>query len=134
MASEAGFNIKLQAQEANAEVATMKSGAYDAALVLWSGRADPDGNVAIWEACNGFVNWGKYCSAKFDEVLTKARSVTDVAQRQALYRQLSDIYLEDRPHLVLYHVKWLWGISDKLTGFTPTPDGMIRPQGMRLAP
>jgi peptide/nickel transport system substrate-binding protein len=134
MAAEAGFDIKLQTMEANAEVATARSGAYQAALVLWSGRADPDGNVAIWLACNGFLNWGKYCNAKFDDVLTQARSVTDIAQRQALYRQLSDIYLKDRPHIVLYHVKWLWGVSDKLSGFTPTPDGMIRPQGIRLAP
>jgi peptide/nickel transport system substrate-binding protein len=134
MAAEAGFDIKLQAMEANAQVAAGRAGAYDATLVLWSGRADPDGNVAIWEACNGFLNWGKYCNAKFDDVLTRARSVTDVAQRQALYGQLSDLYLDDRPHIVLYHLKWLWGVSDKLSGFTPTPDGMIRPQGVRLAP
>ena len=134
MAGEAGFDIKLQALEANAVVAAGKTGGYDAMLVLWSGRADPDGNVAIWLACNGFANWGKYCNAKFDDVLTQARSVTDVAQRQALYRQLSEIYLADRPHIVLYHVKWLWGISDKVSGFTPTPDGMIRPQGIGLAP
>jgi peptide/nickel transport system substrate-binding protein len=134
MATEAGFDMKLQAVEANAEVALTKSGAYDAALVLWSGRADPDGNVAIWLACNGFLNWGKYCNAKFDDVLAQARSVPEIAQRQALYRQLSDIYLDDRPHLILYHVKWLWGVSDKLSGFTPTPDGMIRPQNIRLAP
>jgi peptide/nickel transport system substrate-binding protein len=120
--------------EANAEVATTKSGAYQAALVLWSGRADPDGNVAIWLACNGFLNWGKYCNPKFDDVLVQARSVTDVAQRKALYRQLSDIYLTDLPMIVLYHVKWLWAVSDKLSGFVPTPDGMIRPQGIRLAP
>jgi len=134
MAAEAGFDIKLQAMEANAEVATTKSGAYQAALVLWSGRADPDGNVAIWLACNGFLNWGKYCNPKFDDVLVQARSVTDVAQRKALYRQLSDIYLTDLPMIVLYHVKWLWAVSDKLSGFVPTPDGMIRPHGIRLAP
>jgi peptide/nickel transport system substrate-binding protein len=134
MAAEAGFDIKLQAMEANAEVATTKSGAYQAALVLWSGRADPDGNVAIWLACKGFLNWGKYCNPKFDDVLVQARSVTDVAQRQALYRQLSDIYLTDLPNIVLYHVKWLWAVNDKLSGFVPTPDGMIRPQGIRLAP
>ncbi len=134
MAGEAGFDIKLQAMEANAQIAAGKTGTYDAMLVLWSGRVDPDGNVAIWLACNGFLNWGKYCNAKFDDVLTKARGVTDVAQRQALYRQLSDIYLADRPHIVLYHVKWLWGISDKVSGFTPTPDGMIRPQGIGIVP
>jgi peptide/nickel transport system substrate-binding protein len=134
MASEAGFDLKLQAMEANAETNATKAGAYQAALVLWSGRADPDGNVAIWLACDGFLNWGKYCSPKFDDLLVRARGTTDVAQRQALYRQVSDMYLEDRPHLVLYHVKWLWATSDKVSGFVPTPDGMIRPQGIRLAP
>jgi peptide/nickel transport system substrate-binding protein len=134
MAGEAGFDIALQAMEANALTNATKAGAYQAALVLWSGRADPDGNVAIWLACNGFLNWGKYCNATFDDVLTRARSVTDVAQRQTLYRQLSEIYLGDRPHIVLYHVKWLWALSDKVSGFTPTPDGMLRPLGIKLAP
>jgi peptide/nickel transport system substrate-binding protein len=134
MAGEAGFDIALQAMEANALTNATKSGAYQAALVLWSGRADPDGNVSIWLACNGFLNWGKYCNPTFDDVLTRARSVTDVAQRQALYRQLSEIYLGDRPHIVLYHVKWLWALSGNVSGFTPTPDGMIRPQGIRLKP
>ena len=127
---EAGFDIKLQAAEANALVAAGRAGNYQATIVIWSGRPDPDGNVAIWLACDGFLNWGKYCNPKFDDLLARARGVTDVAQRQALYRQLVDVYLADRPHIVLYHAKWLWALSDKVSGFTPTPDGLIRPQGM----
>jgi peptide/nickel transport system substrate-binding protein len=134
LAGEAGFDIKLHAMEANALVAAGKTGDYNAVVVIWSGRPDPDGNVAIWLACDGFLNWGKYCNPKFDDLLTRARGVTDVAQRQALYKQLVDVYLADRPHIVLYHAKWLWALSDKVSGFTPTPDGMIRPQGMVIAP
>lgn len=134
MAAEAGFGIKLQSAEANALVAAGRAGNYQATIVIWSGRPDPDGNVAIWLACDGFLNWGKYCNPKFDDLLARARGVTDVAQRQALYRQLVDVHLADRPHLVLYHAKWLWALSDKVSGFTPTPDGLIRPQGMTLAP
>ena len=134
MANEAGFNVKLQAAEANALVAAGRAGNYDATIVIWSGRPDPDGNVAIWLACDGFLNWGKYCNPKFDDLLARARGVTDVAQRQALYRQLVDIYLADRPHIILYHAKWLWALSNKVSGFTPTPDGLIRPQGMTIAP
>ena len=134
MANEAGFDVKLQSAEANALVAAGRSGNYQATIVIWSGRPDPDGNVAIWLACDGFLNWGKYCNPKFDEVLAKARGVTDVAQRQALYRQLVDIYVNDRPQLVLYHAKWLYALSDKVSGFMPTPDGLIRPQGMAIAP
>jgi peptide/nickel transport system substrate-binding protein len=134
MANEAGFDVKLQTAEANALVAAARAGNYQASIVIWSGRPDPDGNLAIWLACDGFLNWGKYCNPKFDDLLGRARGVTDVAQRQALYRQLVDVYTTDRPHLVLYHAKWLWAMSDKLSGFTPTPDGLIRPQGMTLAP
>jgi len=134
MAAEAGFDIKLQSAEANAQVAAGRAGNYQATIVIWSGRPDPDGNVAIWLACDGFLNWGKYCNPKFDDLLAKARGVTDVAQRQALYRQVAEVYLADRPHIVLYHAKWLWALTDKVSGFTPTPDGLIRPQGMTLAP
>lgn len=134
MANEAGFDVRLQAAEANALVAAARAADYQATIVIWSGRPDPDGNVAIWLACDGFLNWGKYCNPKFDDLLSRARGVTDVAQRQTLYRQLVDIYTADRPHLILYHARWLWALSDKVSGFTPTPDGLIRPQGMTLAP
>jgi peptide/nickel transport system substrate-binding protein len=134
LVGEAGFDVKLRAMEANALVAAGKAGDYNAMVVIWSGRPDPDGNVAIWLACDGFLNWGKYCNPKFDSLLARARGVTDVAQRQALYRQLVDVHLADRPHIVLYHAKWLWALSDKVSGFTPAPDGMIRPQGMMIAP
>jgi len=134
MADEAGFAVKVQAAEANAQVASARAGDYDATVVIWSGRPDPDGNVAIWLQCDGFLNWGKYCNPTFDALLTKARGVTDLAARQAVYRQVVDTYLRDRPHIVLYHAKWLWALSDKVSGFVPTPDGLIRPQGMALAP
>ncbi len=134
MAGEAGFRVKVQAMEANAALAAEQAGNYDAALVLWSGRPDPDGNVSIWLACNGFLNWGKYCNPAFDDLLAKARSVNDVPTRQALYRKVVDMYLHDMPHIVLYHYKWLWALSAKVSGFTPTPDGLIRPQGIDIAP
>ena len=134
MAKEAGFIVKLQTAEANAQVASARAGQYDATVVIWSGRPDPDGNAAIWLQCDGFLNWGKYCNPAFDALLAKARGVTDMAQRQAAYRQVVDLYLHDRPHIVLYHARWLWALSDKVSGFVPTPDGLIRPQGMALAP
>ncbi len=100
MANEAGFAMKIQAVEANAQVAAARAGNYDATVVIWSGRPDPDGNVAIWLQCDGFLNWGKYCNPAFDALLAKARGVTDVAARQAAYRQVVDVYLHDRPHIV----------------------------------
>ena len=134
MAAEAGFDIKLQANEANTLVAAATKGDYQATIVIWSGRPDPDGNISIWLACDGFLNWGKYCDPKLDALLAGARRTNVVGERQALYDQAAAIYLAARPHLFLYHLKWLWGTSAKLDGFTPYPDGIIRLQGMTLRP
>jgi peptide/nickel transport system substrate-binding protein len=134
MANEAGFEVKLRSVEANTLIAAGKAGDFHALFAIWSGRVDPDGNVSIWLASDGFLNWGKYNNPKFDDILRRARAVTDVPARQALYRDLTDVYLNDRPHIVLYHVKWLWGLSDKVSGFVPTPDGLIRLRGVALGP
>ena len=134
MASEAGFEVKLQAVEAATMVQKNSTGDYQAAFVIWSGRPDPDGNIAIWIACDGFLNWGRYCNAELDRDLAAARATTDPAERAKLYADAADIYLADRPTLVLYHFKWLWGISRKLAGFVPHPDGLIRLAGLKIAP
>lgn len=134
MAAEAGFDIKIQATEAATMVQKNSAGDYQAGLAIWSGRPDPDGNIAIWIACDGFLNWGKYCNADLDKNLAAARATTDPAARAKLYAQAADIYLADRPALVLYHFKWMWGLSRKVTGFVPNPDGLIRLAGVKVGP
>jgi peptide/nickel transport system substrate-binding protein len=134
MAAEAGFEIKLEVQEANTGVANGTAGNFQATLVIWSGRPDPDGNISIWLACDGFLNWGKYCDPKLDDLLAKARHTTVTGERAALYDQAAAIYLTARPNLFLYHLKWIWGTTAKLDGFAPYPDGIIRLQGLTLRP
>jgi peptide/nickel transport system substrate-binding protein len=132
MAAEAGFDVTLRVLEPNALVAAAQRGDYQAAVVLWSGRADPDFNVSIFLACDGGQNWGHYCNPAFDKLLAQARAVTDPAERQALYRQVSDTYLNDRPDIFLYHLTWLFAHNARLDGFHVFPDGLIRPQGLQM--
>ena len=83
-------------------------------------------------SCDGFQNWGKYCNPKFDAALNQGRAATDPTQRAEAYHQAAALYLADRPLIFLFHMTWLYASSDKLSGFTPVPDGLIRPQGLRL--
>jgi peptide/nickel transport system substrate-binding protein len=132
MAGEAGFQVKIQATEATTMVANNNAGHYQAGLAIWSGRPDPDGNLSIWLACDGFLNWGKYCSPDLDKTLAEARATTDPDTRAKLYAKASDIYLDERPALFLYHYKWLWGVSKKISGFVPYPDGIARLGGVKV--
>src|ERR1051325_2744391 len=73
MAGEAGFDVKITVTEAATLLSRITAGTYEVALLIWSGRADPDANVSIWIACDGFVNWGKYCDPQVDDLLRRAR-------------------------------------------------------------
>ena len=132
MAGEAGFEVKITVMEAATLLNRITNGNYEVSLLIWSGRADPDANMSIWVACDGFVNYGKYCEPKLDDILRRARQTTEVAERKRLYAEAAAIYLPARPYLFLYHLKWFWGASAKLTGIVPHPDGIIRLQGLRL--
>jgi peptide/nickel transport system substrate-binding protein len=132
MAAEAGIDIKVVAGETNANIQGMNAGDYQASLVIWSGRSDPDFNIVQFLSCDGFQNWGKYCNAKFDDALNRGRAATDPAQRAAAYHEAASIYLTERPLVFLFHMTWLYAQSNKLKGFTPVPDGLIRPQGLTL--
>ena len=134
MAREAGFDIKLEQLETNTGNTADLAGDFDVALLTWSGRADPDANLSIWMACNGPFNFGTYCNPKVDELLKQARETGDAEKRIALYREITDLYLSDMPQVILFNATWLWGLSERVEGFTPNRDGLIRPQGLRLKP
>ena len=134
MVKDAGFDVKIVAQEGAAGVAAAQSGDFQASMLIWSGRVDPDGNTAIWLTCHGFTNWGHYCNPAFDDLMQKATEPSDPAQRIPLYRKATDIWLADQPDLVLYHFSMLWGLSRRVSGFRGRPDGLWRPEGMTIAP
>jgi peptide/nickel transport system substrate-binding protein len=132
MAAEAGITVKLHAGETISNIAAMKQGSFQTSLTIWSGRSDPDFNITQYLSCDGFQNWTKYCNPAFQTLLEKARAVTDPTQRQELYHQVAATYIADRPMLFLFHMTWLYAVSKHLEGFTPVPDGLIRPQGLVL--
>jgi peptide/nickel transport system substrate-binding protein len=134
MAREAGFDIKLEQLETNTGYAADLAGDFDAALLTWSGRADPDANLSIWMACNGPFNFGAYCNENMDDLLKEARETGDTEKRVAIYRKISDLYLSDMPQIILFNATWLWGLSERVEGFIPNRDGLIRPQGLTLKP
>ena len=134
MAAEAGFDVKIQLAEPVALFAAADRGEFQAISGIWSGRPDPDQNISIWVASNGFLNRGNYSNKTLDAILAKATETIDVEERKQLYHEAAAIYLKDRPYLFLYHYTWLWGASARLTGFIPYPDGVIRLGNVRLSP
>ncbi len=132
MVKEAGIDVKIQSTEFATSLNLADKGEFDAYVLAWSGRADPDGNIYSFDACKQPLNYAGYCKAEVDELLNKSRTTSDVAERKKAYDQLAAVALKDRPIVYLFHRHWLWALSSKVGGFKPMPDGLVRVQGLKL--
>src|SRR4029453_16493205 len=133
MLAEAGITMNLQTQENVTMLQSGKKGDFEAYFTFWSGRPDPDGNAYTHFVCEGAQNDGHHCNKDLDALLLKARQVADPKERKKLYDQAIEIVLRDTPALMLWHRRVFTGLSIKVQGFTPHPDGIIRLRGLKLS-
>ena len=129
MAREAGFNITLTPKEFASSLKDNEDGKHQAFLIGWSGRVDPDHNIHQFHTCGGSLNETLACDEKVDALLGKAREVSDVGQRTALYREANDLLLARRNIIYLYFQNYIVAFPKNLKGYTAVPDGLIRIKG-----
>ncbi len=132
MAKEAGFDIKLQQVEFATSLQTAQKGDFEAYLIGWSGRVDPDGNLTAFIACDGGQNDGKFCNPGVEAALKETRATSNFEQRMTAYEKIAKIHADENERTYLYHPTWFWAMSPKLAGFVPVPDGLIRLAGMKM--
>jgi peptide/nickel transport system substrate-binding protein len=133
MAAEAGFDVHLRATEFATTLTLSEQGEYQALLIGWSGRVDIDGNTYQFLHSHQANNVSFYANPAVDHLLEAAQDMTDVAQRKALYGQMMTQEEQDLPITYLWIPRNIVGMSAKLQGFRPVPDGMIRVQGLELS-
>ncbi len=133
MAAEAGFDVRITASEYASALSAATRGEFEAFSTGWSGRVDPDGNLFSFMHGGGALNDSHYADPKVDALLDQTRTVQDVAGRRALYAQVVEQLSKDLPIIYLHNPKNVVGLSARVTGFRPVPDGMIRLQGISLA-
>jgi peptide/nickel transport system substrate-binding protein len=132
MAAEAGFDLKIRVIEFATSFKQAQAGEFQAFLIGWSGRIDPDGNSYVFLHSNAPQNDGGYANPEADKALEEARLITDPAQRKAIYEKLTRAVLNDEPLIYLYHRKLLIAHTTKLEGYKQMPDGLVRVIGLKL--
>jgi peptide/nickel transport system substrate-binding protein len=132
MVKEAGFDVKIQSTEFATSLDLADKGQYDAYVLAWSGRADPDGNIYSFDGCKQPLDYAGYCKQEVDDLLNRSRSARDPQERKKTYGEIAAIVLKDRPIVYLFHRHWLWAYTNKLAGFRTVPDGLVRVQGLKF--
>jgi peptide/nickel transport system substrate-binding protein len=132
MAAEAGFDMKIRVTEFATSLKQAEAGEYQAFMLAWSGRIDPDGNSYIFLHTGGPQNYSAWSNADADKAMEEARLTTDTAKRKQAYEKLTKLELDEEAILYLYHRRILIAQSNKLEGYKQMPDGLVRVTGLKL--
>jgi peptide/nickel transport system substrate-binding protein len=132
MVAEAGFDLKIRVTEVATALKAGEDGNFQLYGLTWSGRSDPDGNSVIYQTCGAPQNMARYCDKELDGWHQEARAATDVEARKAIYRKVTERFLDKGWIFYLYHPQNLVTHSTRLEGYRPISDGIIRVVGLKL--
>jgi peptide/nickel transport system substrate-binding protein len=124
--ADAGIEMDIQLVDAARQSADSVAHNFDITTAGWSGWPDPDGNTFAHFTSKGGLNVGGYSNPQVDDLLVKAQSVSDHAQRREFYSQAIKILREDAPAVFWMFPDQPKAASLKVQGYAPIPDGMIR--------
>jgi len=131
MVAEAGFDVTLKPTEFATLLDAQTAGNYQLSRSDWSGRADPDGNIQQFVTTGAGLNDSKYSNPQVDKLLAEARQSQDVVVRKQKYDAAETILNDELPIIYIGHQAWIWAYNKSVTGFVPSPDGMIRLAGVK---
>lgn len=125
MCGEFGIQMNAQQTEFGQILARAGEGNYTAAWISLTPRNDPDLSAYPWFTTNS-TNFARISNETIDDLLTRARAVSDLDERRELYRAAADEMLLEMPYLFLYHSAEIKAYRDRIQGFAHIPDGMMR--------
>ncbi|MBB3456424.1 peptide/nickel transport system substrate-binding protein [Rhizobium sp. BK313] len=131
MVAEAGFDVTLKPTEFATLLDAQTGGNYQFSRSDWSGRPDPDGVIQQFVTTGAGLNDSKYSNPQVDKLLLEARQSQDNAVRKQKYDAAEVIMNDELPIIYLGHQAWIWAYNKSVTGFVPSPDGMIRLAGVK---
>ncbi len=134
MAREAGIQVRLKSAPFKEVLARQEGGQFEALLLGFAGRLDPDSVIYPFHTCRGALNFSLSCDTALDRLLIEAQEATDPATRRKLYEQAVERLSQIRSIIYLYHQKYTVAFSRRVTGLGPSPDGLLRLNGARIEP
>ncbi len=134
MAADGGIKVNIELVEFGTLLSQLDTHKFEAVLLGWSGRPDPDGNIYAHIVTGGGFNYTSYGNTRVDTLLDAARILTSPDQRKRAYAEAMDILSDDVPYMFLWWPKQYKVLGPKLQGFVHNSDGMMRFRSTWLTP
>jgi dipeptide transport system substrate-binding protein len=116
-----------------------QNGEHMMAQLGWTGdNGDPDNFLHSLLGCNSArtdgSNIAKFCYPPFEELVAKAKSVSDQSERTALYRNAQVVFKEQAPWFTIAHAVQLKPMRKEVVDFKLSPFGRHIFYGVDIKP
>lgn len=126
MAREAGFDVRLRPMEYATLLEETDAGQFDAYISGWSGRLDPDGNIASFVGTAGAMNTYGISDPDIDRLIAEGRTTQDTEDRDRIYAELTDRIRDQHALIHLYRQKNYVVARKDVAGVRVHGDGLVR--------
>ncbi|WP_235845881.1 ABC transporter substrate-binding protein [Dictyobacter aurantiacus] len=117
----AGITVNIKQEPFATLLSDTSSHNFVAAMLGWSGRPDPDGNIYSYFHTGGGNNDMQYSNPQVDKLLEDARATLDQKQRATDYQQAEQQIMQDMPYVFIYHGISIQATTNKVQNFTILP-------------
>ena len=133
MVKEAGFDVKIQSTEFATSLDLADKGQFEAYVLAWSGRADPDGNIYSFDACKQPLNYAGYCKPEVDELLNQlAHRARPGRAQEGLRADRRRSCSRTGRSSTSTTATGCGRTRASCPGCAPIPDGLVRVQGLKF--
>jgi dipeptide transport system substrate-binding protein len=126
--AKVGINATLVSYEWGEYRKRLQAGEHQLGLLGWTGdNGDPD-NFFFLAGCDkdgkpAGQNISKWCDARFNELLLKARSLSDQAAREAIYKEMQKIHHDGVAWINIAHSTVFEPVRKEVSGYKISPFG-----------
>jgi dipeptide transport system substrate-binding protein len=132
-----GVKVEIVSYEWGEYLKLSKDVKRDGAVLLgWTGdNGDPDNFLAVLLGCDavGGSNRAQWCNKDFEDLIQKAKVVSDKEKRAELYKQAQVVFKEQAPWATIAHSIVFMPMSKKVSGYVMNPLGGHSFDGVDLA-
>lgn len=121
----AGINLTIKQETFSTLSDDTQTHNFQAAVLGWSGRPDPDGNMYSWFHTGGGFNDMQYSNPTVDKLLEQARVSNDQATRIQDYQQAEAMIVNDASYVFLGHGVSIQATTNKVQNFLILPTGIM---------
>ncbi|MGN7753231.1 ABC transporter substrate-binding protein [Sinorhizobium sp. 22678] len=125
--AKVGVKVEIVSYEWAEYLEKSKAKDRDGAVILgWTGdNGDPDNFLDTLLGCDavGGNNRAQWCNKEFDDLVTKAKEASDVAERTKLYEEAQVIFKREAPWATLDHSLSIVPMRKNVEGFVQSPLG-----------